>query len=516
VNIKQELEKRLQMPVSVSEFDGVDFQCNECLKRFDLDAQTIADRFNKDNADFAKAFIKNKFINFILSNKTLTDAAHFILREKKLPLAAVKPQKVFFDYGGANIAKAMHIGHLRSAIIGEALKRLFEDFGHTTVSDVYLGDWGLQMGLVIAYLLENKLDIDGITLNDLNEIYPAASKLKDESERFYNLASDITARLQKLEQPYYGIWERLRKISLTDIRKNYELLNCTFDYYNGESSYQKYTAEVLEKLRPYTNLSDGALIIEVGLNVPMILQKRNGGNLYATSDVAAIYARAGEFTPDRFIYITDSRQAFHFKQLFSCAKIGKLVGKDTELTHIPYGSINDKDGRPFKTREGGTIKFSDVITGDKIQLAAVKFADFINNVRKDYIFDLDKATMNEGKTGVYLLYTLVRIKSILSKAGKFDIDLDANLIDDDTRKIFTSIIKLAESYTIALNTLTLNNIADGIYDLAAAFSSFYANRKILKEEDGGRRNFYLSICLAVKTALEFGLKTLAITFVDKM
>jgi arginyl-tRNA synthetase len=511
-------------------------------------AGKIADSFNLGNKKFATASVKNGFINFVLQNAVLQDIAAEIMNTKKLPLAEMQKKTIFFDYGGANVAKELHIGHLRSPIIGEALKRTFEAFGCTTIADVYLGDWGLQMGLVIAEIMDRKIDVNKITVDDLGEIYPTASKRKNNDTEFYNRAAEITAKLQKLQEPYYSMWQILRKLSVEKIAENYGILNCTFDYYNGESTYQKFVDEVLLKLKQQklSYESQGAVVVNVATDAdnkpmpPIILTKSNGGDLYATSDVAALYARYAEFTPDQFIYTPDNRQILHFEQVFRCAKLANFIPTATALTHIPYGTINGPDGKPFKTRDGGTIKLEDIIklvtdtafdklvaggyakpdrlTARKIGVASLKFGDLINNVRRDYIFDIEKCVSFEGKTGAYILYTVARINSLFKKIGgaKCDFSNLDKYITPTTRDIIIGIIKLAESYSVAVNSLSLNSIAEAIYNLANSFSVFYANNNISNESDKAKQTFLISVAALTKTAIEFGLKTLAIDTVENM
>lgn len=543
MNLKQILEQRLQQiepTATLSVSEKADFQCNSA---FAIAKQThanpvvianrIAEQWNQAAGDLAVASAVNGFINFMVTEPQLQAVAEYVTTKHLLPLATQKPRTVFFDYGGANVAKELHIGHLRSPIIGEALKRVFQAFGHHTIAGAYLGDWGLQMGLVIASIIEQGLDVNQVTLPMLGEIYPAASKRKNTDKEFYERAATITAKLQNMEEPYYGMWQVLRTLSVNQIQKNYHKLNCTFDLYDGESSYQPNVKTVLNILQDknLVEKSQGALIVNVAQPTdqkpmpPVIVQKQNGGDLYATSDIAAIYTRYQQYHPDQFVYFTDARQKLHFEQIFRVARLAELVPATTTLTHIGYGTINGKDGKPFKTRDGGTIKLEDILdtvagatTEFAVGLAAVKFADLMNQVHKDYIFDLQKCMSFEGKTGPYILYTIVRINAIFSKAGTFQCNF-ANLaphMTDSIRKVIISVVKLAEAYHVALNTLSLNAIADAIYNLANAFTTFYTEQNILRETDTTKKELYLSVAQLTKTALEIGLHTLAIDTVEKM
>ena len=543
MNLKQIIETNLQTiepTATISVSEKADFQCNTAFALAKQEhknpaeiANRIATSWNQQYTDIADASTIGGFINFKVTDQQLSEIAQFVINKKLLPLAQQKPRTIFFDYGGANIAKELHIGHLRSPIIGEALKRVFQAFGHHTIAGVYLGDWGLQMGLVIASIMEQGIDVNDVTLSMLGEIYPAASKRKDVDKEFYERAATVTTKLQNLEEPYYGMWKVLRALSVNQIQKNYQKLNCTFDIYDGESTYQPNVKKVLELLQKQNLLekSQGALIVNVAKPEdqkpmpPVIVQKQNGGDLYATSDIAAIYTRTQQYHPDQFVYITDARQKLHFEQIFRVARMGNLVPETTTLTHVGYGTINGTDGKPFKTRAGGTIKLEDIMdtvanatTEFAVGLSAIKFADLINQVHKDYVFDLQKCISFEGKTGPYILYTIVRINAIFNKAGKFNCNFTnlSKYMSDSVRKVIINVIKLAEAYNVALNTLSLNSIADAIYNLANSFTAFYTEHNIIHETDQSKKELYLSIAQLTKTALEIGLHTLAIDTVEKM
>ncbi len=543
MNLKQILEQRLQQiepTATLSVSEKSDFQCNTAFalaKQQHCNPAEIANRiattWNQQAADIATASTVGGFINFQITDQQLCKVAEFVTEKKCLPLAAQQPRTIFFDYGGANIAKELHIGHLRSPIIGEALKRVFQAFGHKTIAGAYLGDWGLQMGLVIASIMEQGIDVHNVTLPMLGEIYPAASKRKNVDPEFYQRAAAVTAKLQNMEEPYYGMWQVLRALSVNQIEKNYRKLNCTFDLYDGESTYQPNVENLINLLQKQNLVekSQGALIVNVAKPEdqkpmpPVIVKKQNGGDLYATSDLSAIWTRAQQYHPDQFVYITDARQKLHFEQIFRVARLANLVPATTTLTHIGYGTINGKDGKPFKTREGGTIKLEDIMdtvanatTEFAVGMSAIKFADLINQVHKDYVFDLQKCTSFEGKTGPYILYTIVRINAIFSKAGTFQCDWTnlSKYMNESMRKIIMNIVKLAEAYNVAMNTLSLNAIADAIYNLANSFTAFYTEHNIIHETDPDKKTLYLSVAQLTKTALEIGLHTLAIDTVEKM
>jgi len=575
MNIKQRIEKDLRVAfkalgfaethatVSVSTIDICDYQCNAAfglakeLKRNPLDvAKEIAAKFTSDLATCEA--VAPAFLNFKVKDSVLSEEVQKILKTKKLPLTDTPKRTVFFDYGGANIAKELHVGHLRSPIVGEALKRVYEALGHKTFADVYLGDWGLQNGLILAELelhgiIKNEKFVAPITLDLLNEVYPAASK-KVGDAKFKARADEITLLMQQKKAPWFDLWKQMRDVSVAKIRENYDRLGCTFNFYNGESDAQPYVESVLDILRKkgLAYDSDNCLIMDVvkdsdtGPMPPIILQKYNGGDLYATNDVATIFYRAKDFKPDEIIYLTDARQSLHFEQVFRCAKGGELLPATTTLTHIGYGTMNGKDGKPFKTRAGGTIKFEEVVglvteaaqkrlaengktatkgLAEKIGIAALKFADLLNNVRKDYVFDLEKFTSFEGKTGPYILYTIARINSLFKKAGVnqsrdcLPSARSANVVpprNDAVRGIIMKAIKLADAYSVAAVNYTLNGIVDAAYTLAAEFNLFYANTKILTEQDEVKRQGYLALCEVVRIALTLAMNTLAIEVVEEM
>jgi arginyl-tRNA synthetase len=558
MNIKAQIEKDLVATfeklgfdkglavVSISGVDICDYQCNASFqlgkalgcKPIEV-ATKIAANFLSEVA-VAEA-VPPAFVNFRIKDSALVEIAKNTLKSGQLPILKQEPRVVFFDYGGANIAKELHVGHLRSPMIGEALKRTFSALGHKTFADTFLGDWGLQIGLVIAEMELNNTDVDGISLNMLNEFYPRASKRKDTDAAFRARAEQITLDMQQLKQPYFDISKKIRDVSVAKIKENYETLNCTFDTFNGEFHAQQHIPVVLEKLKAKgAYMNDGCLIMDVkvdsdtGPMPPILLQKSNGGELYTTTDVATAYYRYLDYKPDEFIHVVDSRQELHFNQVFRCVAKGELVPPNTKFTHVSYGTMNGTDGKPFKTRSGDTIKFEDVINivteaaekrlrensvnndsalARKIGIAALKFADLSNNVRKDYVFDLDKFTSFEGKTGPYILYTIARINSLLNKVK----DKPAiSKIDSTSRGIIIKLIKLADAYPVAAANYTLNGIVDAAFALAVEFNSFYADYNISREADAEKRAHALALCVLTRLALTQAMDTLAIEIVEEM
>jgi len=534
-------------------------------------AQKIVENLDDENFEFSA--VMPGFINIKVSDKKLSEYANTVLSDKNLGVEQVSnPRLIFFDYGGANVAKELHVGHLRSPIVGEALKRLHVSVGDKVLSDVHLGDYGLQMGLTILQLKLDgflnkffekgadisKIKIEGITLDVLNEEYPKASKRKDIDEEFKKEADEITLFVQQKQEPYYTIFKQIRELSVSEIKKNYELLNSSFDFYYGESdAYPNIdkTIKIFED-KHLARESNGALVVDVakeGEHIPIpkksedepqryknpmppaIIKKYNGGDLYATTDIATILMRNEEFAPDEIVYCTDNRQAQHFEQVFRCCKLAGISPESQKLTHIPFGTMNGQDGKPFKTRAGGTVKFKDVlnmliesaekkleqngISGDRelarrIGVGAMKFGDLSNTVSKDYVFDIDKFLSFDGKTGPYIQYTIARINSILNRAGENGKGVFVSNADE--RNIVLALLKLNSAYQICCEEYSLNALCSAVFDFASAFSTFYNNHKILAEENTNKKASMISICELVKKVLEKALWTLGIDSVEKM
>lgn len=551
-----------------------DFQSN--------DAFAIAKKYGENPFDVASKVVKNiekndmfeifavrpAFINIKLTDCALAKIGNDYLKDDRGGLEEHKDKKyVVLDYGGANVAKALHIGHLRSPIIGESLKRLYKLLGDEVVSDVHLGDWGLQMGLtelqlykdgVLDYYFSKHGNEPIITLEMLNEAYPKASARKNEDEEFKKEADEWTLKIQRKEQPYYQIYKKIREVSVKQISKHYQELGATFDLWYGESDSDQYIDKALKIIedKGLTRVSEGALVVDVATadeNIPIprksedepqryknpmppaILKKYNGGVLYATTDIATILMRNKDKVPDRIEYIVDGRQKNHFTQVFRVCKMSGISPEGQELIHVGYGTMNGKDGKPFKTRSGDTIKLEDIINilidgaskklesnnveydrelALKIGVGAMKFGDLINNVGKDYVFDLDKFLAFEGKTGPYLQYTAVRINSILSKvklpAGEIKMHFD------EEREIIKAILKLNASYEICYKEKSLNALCLAVYDLAAAFSTFYNNHSVLGEKNTETQKSFIALLTLLKNKLTQALNVLAIEIPKKM
>ena len=549
-----------------------DFQCNCCFalakkygkKPIDIANEIVSNIKKNDLYEIAVAF--PAFINVTLTNKCLTLVSNFMLNDPRGGLAKNEvSQKVLLDYGGANVAKSLHIGHLRPAIIGESLKRLYRLLGDEVISDVHLGDWGLQMGLTELQLFEEgKLDFffgksdkqRELTINDLNEAYPLASKRKDVEEDFKKKADQWTLFIQSKKQPFYDIYKIIRAISVKEISKNYKKLGAEYDLWEGESDASDYCDEALEiiKEKGLARESEGTLVVDVareGENIPIekngekyflnpmppcLIQKSNGGDLYATTDIATILKRNKEYNLDRIEYVTDARQKMHFTQVFRVCKMSGISPQNQQLIHVVNGTMNGADGKPFKTRSGESIKLEDIIellqdrakaklsaNGNvaddeaalKIGVGAMKFGDLINTVSKDYVFDIDRFLSFEGKTGPYLQYTCVRINSILSRfenerGGQIEI------YNDETRQVILSILKLNSAYSVCYREKSLNALCTSVYNVASAFSTFYNNHSVINEKDLTKQNSYISLLKLIKKKMEQALDVLAIGIPQKM
>lgn len=552
-----------------------DFQCNDCFaiaKKLGKNPYELAEEVTnavEENEDFLFEAVRPAFINIKLTDKKLAKIGQEFIKDERggVPKHS-QPQKVIMDYGGANVAKALHIGHLRSPIIGESLKRLYRFLGDEVIADVHLGDWGLQMGLTELQLyLDGHLDYyfkggdeEEITLEMLNNAYPKASARKNIDEEFKREADDWTLKIQSRQEPYFTIYKKIREVSVKEIKKHYSELGAEFDLWYGESDAQDYIDKAIKIIedKHLSRVSDGALVVDVaveGENIPLpktsedevqryknpmppaILKKYNGGVLYATTDIATILMRNEMFKDvDRIEYVVDLRQKNHFTQVFRVCKMAGISPNEQQLVYIGFGTMNGKDGKPFKTRSGDTIKLEDIIdmlvekAGEKLKsngveydrnlaltigVGAMKFGDLINNVDKDYIFDLDKFLTFEGKTGPYLQYTAVRINSILNKTGLASAE-DFTINNEQEREIIKSILKLNSSYEICYSNKSLSPLCLATYNLASAFSTFYSNINVVNEKDESKKKSYIALLMLVKNKLEQALNILAINVPQKM
>ena len=548
--------------------DLCQYQCNGALaaaKQYKCApiqiAQAVAQKL--DSADFSMIeAVMPGFINLNLSDSFLQSyleamrtAEDFGVEKCGTGLTAV------VDYGGANVAKPLHIGHLRPAIIGEALKRLHIFFGYNTIGDIHLGDWGLQMGLIIAELQERQPglpyfdpDFTGeypavapFTLTELEEIYPTASSKKSDPV-FAEKAHTATFELQQGRRGYRAIWQHIMNISLPDLRRIYDALDVHYEKWLGESDADPYIPAMVADLKEkgLAVESAGALVIPVAEEgdkneiPPCILVKSDGSAIYATTDLATMVQRMQDWKPDKMLYVTDKRQNLHFEQVFRAAKKGGIVNADTQLEHVGHGTMNGKDGKPFKTRDGGVLRLEQLIadmtdfvrakvvenkiveeseveaTTAKIALAALKYGDLSNQPTKDYNFDLERFAAFEGNTGPYILYTIVRIKSILSRYGAWeDLPIQAPA-NDSAKELMLTITRLAPALEIALKTSTPNTVCAYIYELAGAVNKFYHETRILTEEDKDLQKGYIALIGLAKNILEKCIYLLGFSAPEKM
>ncbi|MBO4835673.1 MAG: arginine--tRNA ligase [Lachnospiraceae bacterium] len=493
-----------------------------------------------DNPDFELAeAVKPGFINLKVTGAFLADYIRRMEQEDKFGLEAPEKQlKIIVDYGGANVAKPLHIGHLRAAIIGESVKRICKYMGHDVLGDVHLGDWGLQMGQVIAELLLRGKEND-FTVTDLEEIYPTASKkCKPESETydeaFAEEAHRITGELQNGDAQYTKIWQRITDVSKEDLKKNYDNLEVFFELWKGESDVQPYIPDMIQNLKDQglAYESEGAWVIDVAEESdkkklpPCIIVKRDGSSLYATTDLATLVEREKLYDPDYIIYVVDKRQALHLEQVFRVSRKAHIVHEGEKLFHLGFGTMNGKDGQPYKTRSGGVMRLESLInevndavlekmkdnpeiseeeakaTSKIIALAALKYGDLSNQATKDYIFDISRFIEFEGNTGPYILYTIVRIKSILQKANAKTIGPITFTGQPAEKGLMMELSRFSDVMEQSYQELAPHKICSYIYDLANAFNTFYHEVRILSEENEEKKNSYLALLQFTKEVLE--------------
>ena len=524
-------------------------------------AQAVAEKLNKN--DFSKCeAIMPGFINMDLSDAFLQDYLENMRNDADFGIEKLGAGKtVVVDYGGANVAKPLHIGHLRPAIIGETLKRIYKFFGYKTIGDIHLGDWGLQMGLIIAELQERQPDLpyfdpdftgeypaeSPFTLSELEEIYPTASSKKTDPV-FAEKAHIATYELQQGRRGYRAIWNHIMGISLPDLRRIYDALDVHYEKWLGESDADPYIPAMVKDLkdRGIAVLSNGAWVIPVEEETdkkevpPMILIKSDGSAIYATTDLATMVQRMQDWNPDKMLYITDKRQNLHFEQVFRAARKSGIVNAQTELEHVGHGTMNGADGKPFKTRDGGVLRLEQLIndmtsfvrskvvenkivaeedveaTTAKIALAALKYGDLSNQPTKDYNFDLERFAAFEGNTGPYILYTIVRIKSILARYGAWENLPIAAPANEYARELMLTITRLGPALESALRTSSPNLICAYIYELAGAVNKFYHETRILTEEDKALQAGYISLIALAKNVLETCIDLLGFSAPDKM
>ena len=551
--------------------DLCEFQCNGAMPaaktahRAPIQiAEAVAEQLRGRPAFAAVDAVKPGFLNLKLAPDYVAAYLNRMAESDRFGLEPeAQPRTIVIDYGGPNVAKPLHVGHLRSAIIGESIKRIYRYFGNNVVGDIHMGDWGLQMGLIIAELQERRPDLPyfdpdktggfpeepPFTISELEEIYPTASAKSKVDEAFAKKAHDATYQLQHGKPGYAALWKHIMAVSVADLKKNYGKLDVSFDVWYGESDAEPYIPPMLEDLKARGLLveSDGALVMPVSEETdkkevpPCILVKSDGATLYATTDLATMVQREQLFHPDKILYIVDKRQSLHFEQVFRAARKSGIVRPETELQHIGFGTMNGKDGKPFKTRSGGVMRLETLIaditdyvekkilenqtlspeeaaqTAKIIAVAALKYGDLSNLATKDYIFDLERFSAFEGNTGPYLLYTIVRIKSILSRYDGGPAELSIAAADSaEAKALQLELAQMPDQLAMAYRDSAPNTVCAYAYELAGAVNKFYHETRILTEPDPVRRQGYVALITFAKRALEECIDLLGFSAPERM
>lgn len=539
--------------------DLCEYQCNgamaavkEYKKAPLLIAQEVAGVLSDSLIFSSVEAVKPGFLNMRISDACLTGYLKDMASSEKYGIKKPEvPEKIVVDYGGPNVAKPLHIGHLRAAIIGESVKRIGRYIGHDMLGDIHMGDWGLQMGLIIAEMKERGMGLP--TIHELEEIYPTASAKSKEDEEFRKKAMDETYKLQHGDKGNLDIWKYIMKISVEDLKKNYEKLNVSFEIWKGESDADPYIAPMIEKMKEegFAHESEGALVVDVAEESdakeipPCILLKSDGAALYTTTDLATLVQRTEDYDPDWIIYVVDKRQDLHFKQVFRCAKKTGIVNDKTRLDFLGFGTMNGADGKPFKTRSGGVMKLESLLDevdenmlakmkdnglemsddeaasiSKMVALAAIKYGDLSNQASKDYVFDIDKFTSFEGNTGPYILYTIVRIKSILKKyqenGGSMDDLMIGAPFNAQERELDLILTRFNAMIANAFEEIAPHKICAYIYELANSFNRFYHETKIIAEKDNEKQRSWIALLLLTKGILEDSIDILGFSAPDKM
>ena len=554
--------------------DLCEFQCNGAMaaaKQYKkapfMIADDVAARLQDVEMFASVESVKPGFLNLKLSEEYLAEYLREMQADERYGCEkTAEPKTIIVDYGGANVAKPLHVGHLRSAVIGESVKRMSRYIGHNVIGDVHLGDWGLQMGLIITELHERKPELvyfdeayEGeypeeapFTISELEEIYPTASGKSKEDAAYKEAAMQATFELQKGRRGYIALWKHILSVSIADLKKNYDSLNVSFDLWKGESDADPYIAPMAEQMKKdgFAYMSEGALVVDVSEETdakeipPCMILKSDGASLYTTTDLATIVWRMKDYHPDQMVYLADKRQELHFVQVFRCAKKTGLVDDNTELKFIGFGTMNGKDGKPFKTREGGVMRLEKLVgdiqnemyqkiaenntmekeeaekTAKQVALSAIKSGDLSNQASKDYIFDIDRFISFEGNTGPYILYTIVRIKSILKKyaeSGKSAADYTIQAAHSASEKnLMLELARFNEVMTNAAEELAPHKICAYIYGLANALNHFYHETKIMVEEDVAVQAGYIRLLELTRDVLETCIDVLGFDAPEKM
>ena len=554
--------------------DLCEYQCNGAMagaklykKAPIMIANEVAEKCDGSEVFSEVTAVAPGFLNLKVKEAFVTKYLNEMAASDKFGLDAPEhPKKIIIDYGGPNVAKPLHVGHLRSAIIGESIKRIARYTGHDVIGDIHLGDWGLQMGLIIQELKERQPDLvyfdetytgeypaePPFTISELEEIYPTASGKSKEDPAYKEKAMEATFKLQSCVRGYRALWNHIMKVSVADLKRNYENLNVEFDLWKGESDVHDEIPAMVEYMKKegYAYISDGALVVDVKEETdtkeipPCMILKSDGASLYNTTDLATILVRMRDYHPDKLIYLTDKRQELYFEQVFRCARKTKLVKPETELLHIGFGTMNGKDGKPFKTREGGVMRLEYLIkeineemyrkitdnrevaeeearsTAKIVALSAIKYGDLSNQASKDYIFDIDKFTSFEGDTGPYILYTIVRIKSILNKYKEQDGSTEGLTIceagSESEKSLMMEIAKFNAMMEGACEESAPHKVCAYIYDLANAFNRFYHETKILTEENADKKSGYIALLVLTRDILEACIDVLGFSAPERM
>ena len=568
-------EKKLGRVTLSNRPDLCEYQCNGAMAGAKLYhkapiaiAKDVAEALSGNSAFSEVTAAAPGFINLSLSGAYLAAYLEEMEKDSRLGVPeAGKKETIVIDYGGPNVAKPLHVGHLRSAIIGESMKRIYRFFGHQVIGDVHLGDWGLQMGLIIEELKDRKPELPyfdeaftgeypeeaPFTIGELEEIYPSASARSKADEAFAKRAHDATYKLQNGDRGYMALWNHILNVSVSDLKKNYEKLGVTFDIWKKESDAQPYIPDMIRKMKEggFAHESQGALVVDVAEESdtkeipPCILLKSDGATLYSTTDLATLVEREKLFAPDRVLYVVDKRQELHFVQVFRCAKKTGIVRPETELNFLGFGTMNGRDGKPFKTRDGGVMRLEYLIreirdavydkmmenrsmegeeagkTADIVGLAALKYGDLSNQAVKDYVFDVDRFTSFEGNTGPYILYTIVRIKSIQTKYEALENRFagEARILPAATeseKELQLAVSRISDALITAMEERAPHKLCQYIYELSDAFNHFYHETKILAEEDKERQAGYIRLLGLTRRALETCIGLLGFEAPDRM
>lgn len=554
--------------------DLCEYQCNGAMagaKQYKkaplMIAQEVAKQLEGSEVFEDVSAVAPGFLNMKLNPEFLKNFLHKMAHSPKFGLdMPKKAKKIVIDYGGPNVAKPLHVGHLRSAIIGESIKRIAKYAGHEVIGDIHMGDWGLQMGLIITELKERQPELiyfdenyEGeypkeapFTISELEEIYPFASGKSKEDAAYKEKAMDATFRLQNGVRGYRALWQHIIHVSVVDLKKNYRNLNVEFDLWNGESDVHDLIPDMVSYMKEdgYAYISEGALVVDVKEESdtkeipPCMILKSDGASLYNTTDLATILERMNQINPDEIIYVVDKRQDLYFEQVFRCARKTKLVTPETKLEFLGFGTMNGKDGKPFKTREGGVMRLESLLqeineemyrkitennsvseeeakeTAKVVALSAVKYGDLSNQASKDYIFDIERFTSFEGDTGPYILYTIVRIKSILAKykenggrMAEAALQIPAN---EAEKTLMLELVGFNAMMESAFEEIAPHKVCAYIYDLANAFNHFYHETKILTEEDVVKKDGWIALLVLTRDVLETCIDVLGFSAPERM